>query len=321
MKAAQLVGPRRFEFVDVPEPEAGDGQVFIRTEYASICDSDLRYYDRTYAEDEYPLGPGDPCHEVAGVVEESRDPRFRRGQRVIALKNANLSQYAAVNGDDLVALPEGSTIDPSLWIICQPLGTVLYALQQAGSMAGKRVVILGQGPIGLKFTQLIAGSGARQVIVTDRHGYRLERARANGATHVIDVSAEDPLEAITSITKGELADVVVEAAGRPETCNLIFQALRVRGQAMIFGLAHDETVFPFDWGTMGIKVPNIVVTNSSRAGDRTKSVEAAVDLVAQGRFDVAPYQTHRFGWLDAGKAYETYSTKADDSLKVVMEVS
>ncbi len=320
MKAARLVGPRRFEFTDIPVPTATDGQVFIRTEYASICGSDLRYYDRTYAEEEYPLGPGDPCHEVVGIIEESFDRRYTKGQRVIALKNANLREYATVDGNDIVALPDWD-IDPAISVLCQPIGTVIHALQEASPMWGKKVLIFGQGPIGLAFTELVARSGASQVIVCDRHDYRLNLAKRLGATHTINATREDAVEAVTEITKGELADVVVEAVGRPETANQVFQAIKVRGQAIIFGLAHDDNIFPFDWATMGIKVPRILVTNSNRSGDRSRCVRDAVDLVAQGRIDLTPYKTHELAWQDVGKAFEIYSHKLEESLKVVLKVS
>jgi threonine dehydrogenase-like Zn-dependent dehydrogenase len=53
MRAAQLVGPRRFEFVDVPTPSPKDGEALVRLEYLSVCGSDLRYYDRVFPEEQY----------------------------------------------------------------------------------------------------------------------------------------------------------------------------------------------------------------------------------------------------------------------------
>jgi threonine dehydrogenase-like Zn-dependent dehydrogenase len=320
MKAASLVGPRRFEFIDIPTPEAGDGQVLIRSEYASVCGSDLRYYDHTYPEEEYPLRPGHPCHEIAGVIEESHDSRFHRGQRVIALRNANMTEYSAVNGDDLVLLPDSGLENPALWVLCQPIGTVMYSLQMAGSMLGQRVLITGQGPIGLAFTQFVARAGASQVIVTDKHDYRLEKARQMGATHTINVTRQDPLEAITAMTGGNLADVAIEAAGRRETVSLLFRALKLMGLAVIFGMAHDDPIFPIDWGDLNLRIPRILFTNSSYSGDRSRAVGWAVDLVSQGRFDVRPWLTHEIPWSEVGRAFETYSNKTDNSLKVVMSV-
>jgi threonine dehydrogenase-like Zn-dependent dehydrogenase len=319
MKAAHLVGPRRFEFTDVEVPAIRPGQLLVRLEQLSICGSDLRTYDRVFPEEEYPLRLGAPCHECAGVVVESLDERFRQGQRVIALQGGGLLEYAAVPAEQAVAIPDDGAQTP--WVLCQPVGTVIYSVQQAGSVLGQRVVILGQGPIGLAFTDLIARAGARQVIVTDLHDYRLEAAKRLGATHTINASRENVEEAVRDITGGAMADLSVEACGRPQTCQQAFGVIRLQGRVVIFGMTHDEDVFPFDWHSMYMKLPQIVVTNSARAGIRAENVEACVDLVGQGRLDLSPYLTHRMTWGDVGRAYELYSGKLEDSLKVVMSVS
>jgi len=318
MKAARLVGPRRFEFEDVPMPSLKDGEVLVKMEYLSVCGSDLRMYDRVFPEEEYPLRLGAPCHECAGIVEESRDERFRPGQRVIALQAGGLFEYAAVPGGRIVPVPDAG--DPAMWVLCQPVGTVLYATQQIGTVLGKRAVVLGQGPIGLSFTDFLARGGARQVIAVDLLDYRLSMAAKLGATHTLNPRNVNVQEAVAEITGGALADVAVEACGRPETCQQVFDVIRQEGTAIIFGIAHDEDVFPFDWTAMTNKLPRMIVTNSARSGNMPEDVAATVDLVSQGRLTVSHLLTHRMSWQDVGKAYETYSNKLDNSLKVVMSV-
>src|SRR5438132_1419936 len=92
----------------------------------AIGGSDLKYYERNLPREAYPLPVGRPCHEVVGVVEESRDERFKPGQRVIASTGAGgMVEFASVPGSLLVPLPEMNS-DPSLWVLCQPVGTVIY---------------------------------------------------------------------------------------------------------------------------------------------------------------------------------------------------
>lgn len=181
-------------------------------------------------------------------------------------------------------------------------------------------MVLGQGPIGLAFTDFIARGGARQVIAVDLLDYRLEMSQKLGATHTINALRQNVLEAVAEITGGALADIAVEAAGRPETCHQVFEVLRMHGTAIIFGIAHDEDVFPFDWTAMHSKLPTMIVTNSARSGDMPEAVSTAVDLVSQGRLSVGHLLTHRMKWEDVGRAYETYSNKLENSLKVVMSV-
>jgi 2-desacetyl-2-hydroxyethyl bacteriochlorophyllide A dehydrogenase len=317
VKAARLVGPRQFEFEDAPMPSINAGEVLVKMEYFSVCGSDLRMYDRVFPEEEYPMRLGAPCHECVGIVQESRDDRLKPGQRVIALQAGGLLEYAAVPARNAVPVPDG-TFDAAKWVLCQPVGTVLYAAQQIGTILGKRVVILGQGPIGLSFTDFVARGGARQVIVADLLDYRLDIARSLGATHTLNPNRDNVLEAIREITDGELADVAIEACGRPETAHQVFEALRMQGTAIIFGIAHDEDVFEFDWNAMTSKLPRMIVTNSARSGDMPETVAMTVDLVSQGRLSLDHLLTHRMGWQDVGKAYEMYSGKQDNSLKIVM---
>lgn len=317
MRAARLVGPRQFELLDAPMPALKEGEVLVRMQHLSVCGSDLRTYDRTLPEESYPLPIGAPCHECVGVIEESHDPRFTKGQPVIALAGG-LVEYAAVPAHEIVPLKDG--VDPKLAVLCQPAGTVLYSCQQIGAILGQRVVVIGQGPIGLNFTDLLVRGGALQVIVADRHDYRLEHSRKLGATHTVNVTREDLVERVREITGGEMADVAVEACGRPEAFNQMFQCLRHSGTAILFGLQHDEGPLPLDWEAMYERLPRMITTSSARSGQRAKTVAAVVDLVSRGRLDLSYQATHRVPFEQVGKAFEMYSGKLDNSLKVIMDL-
>ena len=320
MRAARLSGPKRFEFVEADVPLLQDGQVLIRLQRVSVCGSDLRFYDRVFPEEKYPLDAGRPCHECAGVVEESRCDDYQPGQRVIVLPStaAGLVEYVAEPPTRIIPLPDEG--DLSTLLMCQPVGTVMYSCQRIGSVLGKRVAILGQGSIGLSFTDWMTRQGARQVIVTDLLDYRLEMARKLGATHAINASREDVPAVVAEVTRGEMADVVIEAAGQPETANLIWQVVRTQGLVALFGLPHDQDVFPFDYNAMMSKLPTILVTVGARTADPTRHIKECVDLVAQGRLDLSHLVTHRMALDDVQQAYDMYSEKLDDVIKVVMEV-
>ena len=212
MKAARLVGPRQFEILDVDTPKPNPGEVLVRIEYASICGSDLLNYNRVLPEEDYPLRTGLPCHETSGVVEESMDESLKKGDRVVALTyTGGLMEYVTIAANRCIKVPEH--VDPQLAVLCQPIGTVIYAVQKLGSVLGKKVVILGQGPIGLSFTEFMARGGASQVIVTDIVDPRLEVSKVLGATDTINASKEDVLERVKELTGGALADVVIDACG------------------------------------------------------------------------------------------------------------
>lgn len=319
MRAAQLVGPRKFELLDVPMPSAKPGEVLVRMQHLSICGSDLRTYDRTLPEEQYPLAAGAPCHECFGVVEESYDDRIRKGQRVIALAGG-LVEYAAVPVQEIVTVPDN--VSDELAVFCQPAGTVLYSCQQASPILGQKVLIIGQGPIGLSFTDFMVRGGAEQVIVADIRDYRLDVARKTlGATHTVNPERENVVEAVREITGGEMVDIAVEACGRPDAFNNVFQSIRHQGLVVIFGMQHEvDTPITLDWERMYEKLPRMVVTSSARAGNRQKTVSNVVSLVSQGRLDLSHLLTHRMPFERVGDAFEMYSSKTDNSLKVLISL-
>ncbi len=321
MRAVQLVAPQELRFVDIPAPTVAQGEVLVRMEYLAVCGSDLKFYDRDLPSDSYPFPPGRPCHECVGIVEQSSVPEFKPGQRVIALvRSGGLVERAAVPADELVPLPEVDDVDPALWVLCQPMGTVLYAVDRLGSVVGRSVVVVGAGPIGLCFTDLLVRAGASQVIVTDVHDYRLEVARRLGASHVINARAEDVRQRVAEITGGAMADVSIEACGLRETYHQVFDVLRQQGTVVIFGIPHLEDVIPFDWATAYTRLPTIIVTNSAAAGERGRYVSAAIDLVARHRLDLSYLVTHRFGWDEIPQAFDVYSAQKGRSLKGIIAV-
>ncbi|MBV9577302.1 MAG: zinc-binding dehydrogenase [Chloroflexi bacterium] len=320
MKAVQLVAPQQLKFVELPAPVPSSGQVLVRMDYLAVCGSDLKFYERNLPDVMYPMGPGRPCHECVGTVEVSTVPEFKPGDRVIALiQTGGMVESAVLPAELLVPLPDAE-IDPALWVLCQPMGTVMYSVHRIGSVLGKRVVVVGAGPIGLCFTDLMVRHGARQVITTDVHTYRLETAARLGATHTIDASRENVAERVSEITGGEMADVAIEACGLSETYQQVFDVIRKQGTVAIFGVPHLEDRFSLQWDSVYNKLPTIIVTNSAQAGERTYWVALCVDLVAQGRLDLSYLATHQFSWDEVPAAFDFYSTKKDGALKCVIHV-
>ena len=180
MRSMRVVGPRRFGEEEVPLPEVLDGQVLIKLERLSVCGSDLRIFDRVLPEEDYPLEAGRPCHECAGVIIESRNDSLNVGQRVIVLPStsAGLVEYLAEPPERIIPIP--SYGDLSNWVMCQHMGTVMYSVDRLGPVVGKRVVVLGQGPIGLNFTYWMNQLGAKQIIAVDLLSYRLQVLMCRG---------------------------------------------------------------------------------------------------------------------------------------------
>ncbi len=325
MKAAQLVGPKRFEFKDVETPPVQDGECLIKIQRVSICGSDIRRaYGPIHPEESYPFGLGEPCHEAAGVVVESRNDRFREGQRVIALPDRSLSgglvEYLTSPASEMVALPDYG--DLSEWVMCQPSGTVLYACKQMGAILGKTVAIFGQGAIGLSFTMLTSKLGAQKVIGVDPLDYRLEYSGRFGATHTVNPDREDLAAAIAELTDGKGADITVEAAGFPDSLDSSLRYVAQYGLVIMFGI-QSEPIVPVDTQLLTQNQPTLIPTTAARGGKSPPNIADIVALRDQGWVDPGQMVTHRMEFTpeDVNRAYKMYEDYEDRVIKAVLRVA
>ena len=322
MRAARISAPKTWEIMDVEAPTIDDGQCLIKLERWSVCGSDIRHgYGPLYPEEDYPMRVGGPCHECAGTIVESRSDQFHEGQRVIVLPSqggtGGLVEYMASTPDRMVALPDEG--DLSEWVMCQPSGTVLYSCQQMDTILGKRVLIFGQGSIGLSFTAITARSGARQVIAVDLEDYRLDYAKRFGATHTLNPTRDNLDEAIAEITGGRGAEISVEAAGYPDTFNNTFKYVSQFGRCIIFGLVGGtEDMTPLHYRQFIMKQPTIVPTLGAASGDAVGHIQRMVELRERGWWDPGEMVTHQMPFDDVKNAYDMYENREDEIVKAVM---
>ena len=319
MRAIQLTAPGTITLTDVPEPDLPDGQVLVKMQSLSICGSDMGPYRDVAPEEEYPMLPGMPSHECAGVVEEARTDGFRAGDPVIVLppRLTGGMEYLVAPPESLVKLPPGA--DTSLWVICQPLGTVLWGCNRYGSMVGKRAVVIGQGPIGLLWVACLVRLGAKEVITIEPLEYRRRHGLDQGADAAIDPAAADPVEAVAELTSGAMADVVIEASGTHEAPALAVHLAKVDGTIIPFGSPHPQEVM-IEWFEMLSKRLTVLTSYNASDPEPAGAVRDAVGLVERGWTDLAWLVTHRLPLDEAAEAYRLYDQRSDDALKVVMQV-
>ena len=321
MRAARLAGPKHFEFIDTDMPVAGDGECLIKLERVSVCGSDCRHGFNIHPEEEYPMEPGRPCHELAGVIVESRTDEYREGQRVIAIPargSGGLMEYMTSDPSRMILLPDEGPLDE--WVMCQPSGTVLYSCQQMPNILGKNVVIMGQGSIGLSFAMITSRMGASNVAVVDPLDYRLEKSKHFGSTHQINPDKENVDEAVLDITDGVGPDVIVEASGYPGPFNDCFRLVRQFGTIMVCGVQADDFV-PVEHNYIMDKQPRMIGTTGARSGDPTTQIKHMVALRQRGWCEPADLITHRMDFSDVQKAYDMYDTQQDEIIKVIIDIN
>ena len=321
MKAARVVARRKLEFLDVPKPgPLENGEVQVQLESLSICGSDIYLeYDADLPEEDYPFAAGAPMHECAGVVVDSRDPDYKEGQRVIVIPRdvAGMQEQVVQTADKLIKLPEWG--DLSEWVMCQHSGTALFSARRWGNPMGKKIAVIGQGGIGLTFTMIAERQGAQQIVGIDLEEYRCRKSSELGATHTINASNENTIEASTEITGGDMYDVVVDASGNPEGLGIAIDLVKNEGQIISFSLV-DPTTVSFDhrkWMGKNIQMNATVIAATH---EPIQEIRDIVALKERGWIDPGVLKTHDTTFEEAQDAFEMYRLRQDGVIKVAMSI-
>jgi L-iditol 2-dehydrogenase len=332
MKAARWVDVGRVVCEDVPVPAVADGEILIKTAYASICGSDLHsvYFSPPPAS----VSPGHPGHESVGEVVESRCPGFEPGDRVLtvpfAVDGRCLAEYQALPGAAGIRLP--ATVPLSHLLMAQQLGTVVYALRSRPlDVIGKDAAVIGQGSAGAFFTFLLKRAGAARVLVSDKSPARLAYSRKLGADLTVDAGpvdvstvntgsgdawAGDFLAAVMEATGGRGADVVVEAVGSRETFPLSVELAAPGATVVWFGLPEGTDDYPFSFRQFFRRALTAYSNFGAQGEPGLESFRYAVRLIADGAIDVSPLLTHMLPIEQIDEAFRIAHDRTDNALKV-----
>lgn len=274
MKAAVLYGKEDVRLEEVLVPQPARGEVLIQIQAALTCGTDLKVF-RNGSHARMIQPPALFGHEFAGVITSTgpEAANWRPGQRVVAANSApcqacfyckegrpNLCEdLLFVNGayaqylllpsrvveQNLLEIPAHLSFTDAA--LTEPLACVVRGVQAVRPIRGETIVVLGAGPVGLLFVQLLAHGGAR-VILLGKGRRRLEIAQAYGAEVIVDLAAEkDPVSAIRRCTpQSRGADAVIEAVGRPAAWSQALAMVRPGGRVLVFGGCPSGTQVPLD---------------------------------------------------------------------------
>ncbi len=263
MTAAVLYGSEdlRIERIDVPALAADE--VLLRVRLALTDGTDLKVWRRGYhARMIQP--PAVFGHEVVGEIAalgKRVDARWRVGQRVIAANSApclrcfhcrrgqeNLcedllfnngayAEYFRIPGrivmENMLEVPH--SVDDGSAALVEPLACVLRGIHEMEVRTGDTAVVIGCGPIGLKYIRMLSRRGLR-VIALARRAAPLELARRLGASATINVNeVPDVIAAVKDLTDERRGpDSVVEATGNPATWKQALAMVRRGGVVNFF---------------------------------------------------------------------------------------
>jgi L-idonate 5-dehydrogenase len=172
----------------------------------------------------------------------------------------------------------------------EPLAVCLHARANAGSVAGKRVLVTGAGPIGALCAAAAAEGGAAEVVVTDLQDFTLDIARRMGATRTVNVATDAAAMEAYAADKGWF-DIVFECSAAAPAIKSALAALRPRGRFVQVGVTGD-TPLPINM----IVGKEITLQGSQRFYGEFAD---AVAMISERRIDVAPIVTATFPLTNA----------------------
>jgi Zn-dependent alcohol dehydrogenase len=191
-----------------------------------------------------------------------------RGQQA---KSGNVYTWAEAtqaHEQYVVKMPKDVPVDVTAIIGCAVMTGSGAVMNTAGVKRGQSVAIFGVGGVGLCAVAAAAALGASPIIAVDLDESKLEFARKFGATHGVNASSGNPIEAIQKLTKGGV-DYAFDTIGAPKTQIQIAQATRpgiggVRegGAAVLVGIPQAEVTVDL-WRTL---VPQARTYRSSLGG-------------------------------------------------------
>ena len=258
MLAFQITGKLEGSIVELPTPEPRSGEVRIKIAYIGICGSDLHYYfdgaNGAFVVKE-PLVPG---HELSAIIDLDPSGEFKAGEKVTlhpatfgivepglegkrhlwpgggylgsASTNPHtqgaMSEFFIARKDALRRVPDNLSLEVAA--LAEPLGVAIHAINVAGEVRDKDVLISGSGPIGLMVIAACKVMGAKNIIATDVLDTALERAQNLGANQTINVVSET--------IPANSFDVIFECSAAAPAVSASFVAVRRAGIVVQVGM-------------------------------------------------------------------------------------
>jgi S-(hydroxymethyl)glutathione dehydrogenase/alcohol dehydrogenase len=189
------------------------------------------------------------------------------------------------------------------------------AINTAKVTAGSTCVVFGAGMVGLGAVAGARLQGAERIVCVDLSPERLELARGQGATHVME-GGPGAVEEILAMTGGYGADYTFEATGRTDVMEQAFEATRMAwGLCTVAGVAGKGE-------TLDV-IPRLLITGRRLAGSSFGGVKGRdqvpvlVERYLEGEIDVEPFLSHRISLDEVNRGFELM--EAQDGIRSVIE--
>jgi S-(hydroxymethyl)glutathione dehydrogenase / alcohol dehydrogenase len=255
-------------------------------------------------------------HPEATLREPGAAPRITRGGAPVAqgMGLGGFAQEALVHENQLARIPDDMPWAPAALIGCGVLTGAGAVLNTAEVATGQSVVVLGAGGVGMNAISGARLAGASTIIVTDIEPGKLERAKAFGATHVIDSRTTDPVAAVREITGGG-ADHVFDFVGARPVTQQGLEMLGKGGGLFLIGVGSLDA---------GIEVPTLtkigdsirVATVYMGSSNLKRDIPMYAGLYRDGRMNLDDLVSKQIGLGEINEGYE--ALKDGNTARVVI---
>lgn len=336
MKSLVCVSPGHFEYADKPDPTPTSGKTIIRIKRIGICGTDLHAFEGTQPYFQYPRILG---HELSAEIVDGPPGGCRTGDVVTIMPYfycgtcyacrigntnccANL-QVAGVHTDggfaEYYSVPQYAIV-PSRGLsheqlaLTEPLAIGAHGIKRANIKEGETVLIIGAGPIGMALITFAKLAGAR-VIVMDVNEFRLSFCKnILGVNHTLNAKDPSTNKQFEDITKGELANIVVDATGNIGAINNAFRYMSHAGRYILVGLQKDTITFSHP--DFHKKEGTLMSSRNATKND----FEFVIDNIGSKKIDPLPLITHRVAFANVKDEFSTWLLPASNVIKAVVEL-
>jgi len=341
VKRARLIAPEKIVIEDVPIPMPGPGEVRVAIRACGVCGSDVHAYHGRHPFISCPVVPG---HEfsgtidalgqgvtgwmvgqrvtvepslVCGVCENCRSGRYNicDALRVIGCQSDGaMAEYLVVPAAKLIPLPDSLDFESAALI--EPTAVGVHAVRRLELPSILRLLVVGAGTIGLQTMQSARALGIPEVIVTDLSDARLERARALGATRVVNVGNVALTDwMLCQYGRANPMDAAIECVGAGAAAiNSAIKTVKKGRRIVVAGVwGSPPTV---NMGLIQDHELELVGTLMYTCDDFL----TARDLIAAGRIQIKPLITARYSLAEAAQAFTAASSNPETTLKVLIIV-
>lgn len=196
----------------------------------------------------------------------------------------------------------------------EPLAVTVHALKQAGDVSGKKIAILGAGPIGILLAQSARAMGADKVLITDISDYRLALAQSCGADYIVNTRDTDFGAALLQCFGPDKADIIYDCAGNDVTINQAIHEARKGSQIIL--VAVFAKMASVDLAVLNDHELDLNTSMMYRHEDYVD----AIRCVSEGKVQLKPLISKTFGFDDYLDAYKYIDANRETTMKVLISV-